>query len=325
MMKNTLSITTLTVLFTLTFAYPTVTLANGTVTNAQLPAKKNKNKATPSHYPQPSECPQEEICPIACPCPPGWQGGALEPDCTPPFIESCDVTCCFTDGIYIGGQVGYIRPHHKYHVTLNGMTSGTFHGGRTQDTVTGGVLIGGRYFFCPQDLPGIEFLYPLLAKLPCHQFFLGAELSINKDASSTRFFISGNAGDSYMHKVKRQYSVIPTAVFGAAFVQTFALYVKLGVDIARYRNTIFTVDDGGTNSSFIVHKSQTVLLPALGIEYCFSPSISTRIEVSHNFHTRDMTMDVTTNAGNRDRRKVKPRNTVINVGILYKFNMEQWG
>lgn len=279
-MKNKIILTSLSFLFALIIAYPTLTLANGTIKTTCIP-------------------PQEEVCPVGCPCPEGWGGAALDPRCTPPYTESCEVTCCFNDGFYVGGQVGYLNAQHKYNVTLNGITTGTFHKTKKQDTVTGGILLGGRYFIHPQ-------------------FFLGAEVSANMDGSSTRFLITGIFGDTYLHKLKREFSIIPSAVFGATFAQAYAVYIKLGADISKFRSTIFTLD-GPVSSGFTIHKSRTVFLPTVGAEYCFSPTISTRLEVSHNFQAAKVARDVTTLAGNRDRLKIKAYNTAITLGLLYKF------
>lgn len=242
---------------------------------------------------------QEEICPIGCPCPESWAGGALEPACTPPAIESCEVTCCFNSGFYLGAQVGYLNPNHKYNVSLNGITTGTFQKTKRQNTVLGGIVLGGRYFIHSP-------------------WFLGAEISANMDGSATRFEVRGTFGERYLHKLKRQYSIVPSVIVGTTFAQAFAVYAKLGADISRYYSTLSNIA-GQFSSGFKQHKTRTVFLPSVGLEYCFSPTVSTRLEVSHNFQAAKVDMDVRTLLGARDNTKVKVHNTAVTAGFLFKF------
>jgi hypothetical protein len=294
-MKTSISIVLLA--FLLSVPLTSNALANGTIKSNTLPSQQKKQSVKKCKCPPPCECSQEDPCPIGCPCPEGFVGGALEPCYTPSREEPCEVTCCFNNGFYVGGQIGYLNAKHRYNVNLNGITTGNFSKTKNQSTVLGGVLLGGRYFVYPQ-------------------FFVGAEVGVNKDASSTGFMVTGIFGDTYLHKCKRQYNIVPTAVFGVTFAQAFATYAKLGVDISKYRFSMTSFD--GTVTP-VHHKIKTVFMPAIGVEYCFSPSLSTRIEASYNFTAQKMATNDTMILGFTDRWSVKTQNTLVTLGLLFKF------
>jgi hypothetical protein len=271
------------VLAVMTCGIVSTTWANGVV-------KKNGSSLCPpkKKYPHkvhhPHSCPPEPCSSSCNPC--------------PPVCDPC-MPCppgVFQTGPYLGALVGYNYMWAKTKSVLFNTSRASSR--KDSDNVIGEIALGWRYVF------------PL---------GLTAGFEVDGDGGNDRIKAILNFPTTILnHKLKRNFSVVPSFTFGKIFCCHWHAFVKLGIGASWFKEHLIVPS---TNGTFKKTKTKAGFVPEVGLEYGFNKSLSILGMVGYEVYERISTRYVNPIAGNNGdvTVKVTPKFFNAKVGLLYRM------
>ena len=199
-------------------------------------------------------------------------------------------------GFYVGAQGGVIHTKDKFTTIFDGLTSGTAVKSKSDNNITAGPFFGYNHFLK-------------------NRAFIGFELAGAFYNTKTRWVEHGTFGEYAHHTLQARYSIQPAIHLGYGFNDSFAGYVKLGVDWANYRYKIRTDQEVSiTKKAFKKH-----FMPGIGLNYHISNRLDTRLETTWSLKSGKLKKKVEEDEAGEPTGIVKPANFAVKLGLIYKI------
>lgn len=151
-------------------------------------------------------------------------------------------------------------------------------------------------------------------------FYLGAELTISHDNTNKDNILHlttiNELPTNGSSKYKRGIALGISPRLGAIFADSYLLYAKLGIEVSR--DKIYANVPGLLTVYASSEKTQTVLVPGIGIEKDYGNNILGRLEYNYNtgnkINVRNTTLtNITLN------HTIKYSSQMVKAGVIYKF------
>ncbi len=218
----------------------------------------------------------------------------------------------YKSGVYAGALLGYSRMHVDFTNTYSSPPGQVPRYDRqtfaaSQGNITGGLLLGYRYLI--------------------GSFLLGFDCDLSLYNSNVRegITIPFAIPSIFSGTLQRHYSATPSAVLGILFSEKWHGFFKLGLGVSKF--TVSVVNElGGSQTTF--SRTETVIgfVPAIGIEYAATDSISVLGTLSYEWYKKvERTVGpeiLADGAGTGlnivEKIRARPQILNIKVGVIFK-------
>lgn len=239
---------------------------------------------------------------VEYPCPPARTTYTRE---TVVETTTCPSEKCYRDGGLLGLHIGYNRMHGRIQnqfiqtapaaLAQNNIQSG----GRHQNKVFGGILLGARHF--SNDCYSVGF-------------DVAGDLT---NAKIKKTFVANNnipLGVSF----KQKYVIIPSLVVGKVFDPCWHGFVKVGLGISRFKTRLYNVN---SQLNFKSAKTKYGVVPAVGVEYAFSKAVSATGTVAYEYYPRIHRHfnNVVVGGAATDKISTRPYCIKAKLGLIFKI------